>query len=113
MLLQEVPAGPWTATTKFDHTAITANGQAAGLVINGQQNPNHFAKATVQYKTDTDPNTPGNQPGKWMERVLTSNGTSTGSYGGNLPEHRCAQAADHDLWVRPLRRHERDHRVLV
>ena len=32
ILLQEVPEGPWTATTKLDHTAITVNGQAAGLV---------------------------------------------------------------------------------
>ena len=44
ILLQEVPEGPWTVTTKLDHTAITVNGQAAGLVLYGQQNPNYFAK---------------------------------------------------------------------
>ena len=30
----------------------------------------------MQYKADTDPNTAGNQPGKWAERVLTSNNAS-------------------------------------
>ena len=30
----------------------------------------------MQYKNDTDPNTSGNQPGKWAERVLTSNGAA-------------------------------------
>ena len=29
-----------------------------------------------QYKADTDPNTAGNQPGKWAERVLTANNAS-------------------------------------
>ena len=85
ILLQEVPEGQWTATTKLNHTAITVNGQAAGLVLYGQQNPNYFAKATLQFKTDVDPGTPGNQPGKWIERTLTSNGTLNGSYGGNFP----------------------------
>ena len=28
-----------------------ANGQAAGLVIYGSQNPNYFAKTAIQYKT--------------------------------------------------------------
>ena len=36
------------------------------------QNPNHVLKTAIQYKGDTDPNTSGNQPGKWAERVLTS-----------------------------------------
>ena len=30
----------------------------------------------MQYKADTDPNTAGNQPGKWAERVLTANNAS-------------------------------------
>ena len=53
--MQDVPEGTWTVTTKLDHTAITVNGQAAGLVLYGRQNPNHFAKATLQFKTDVDP----------------------------------------------------------
>ena len=100
ILLQEVPEGPWTVTTKLDHTAITVNGQAAGLVLYGQQNPNYFAKATLQFKTDVDPGTPGNQPGKWIERTLTSNGTLNGSYGGNFPNTGALNPPTSDLWIR-------------
>ena len=114
ILMQEVPEGPWTVTTKLDHTAITINGQAAGLVLYGQQSPNYFAKVTLQFKTDVDPGTPGNQPGKWIERTLTSNGALNGSYGGNFPNSRGAEPADQrPVDPRALRRHERHHRVLV
>jgi plastocyanin len=100
ILMQEVPEGTWTATTKLDHTAITVNGQAAGLVIYGQQNPNHFAKATLQFKNDVDPNTAGNQPGKWIERTLTTNGSLDGSYGGNFPNSGALTPPTNDLWIR-------------
>ena len=109
-----MPEGPWTATAKLDHTAITVNGQAAGLVIYGQQNPNYFAKATLQFKTDVDPGTPGNQPGKWIERTLTTNGALNPAYGGNFPNSGALNAADErPVDPRALRRHERDHRVLA
>ena len=100
ILLQAVPDGPWTVTTKLDHTAITVNGQAAGLVLYGQQNPNHFAKVTLQFKTDVDPGTPGSQPGKWIERTLTSNGALNGSYGGNFPNSGALTPPTDDLWIR-------------
>ena len=98
--MQAVPEGTWTVTTKLDHTAITVNGQAAGLVLYGRQNPNHFAKATLQFKNDVDPNTPGNQPGKWIERTLTTNGTLNSSYGGNFPNSGALTPPTNDLWIR-------------
>ena len=76
LLLQQAPAGSWTATAKVVHAGLTADGEALGLGLINSFNPNYFVKAGVQYKNDTDPNTAGNQPGKWAERVLTSNGTA-------------------------------------
>ena len=70
-LMQTVPTGSWVATAKVAHATINADGKAAGLALINQLNPNHLLKTTVQYKADTDPNTAGNQPGKWAERVLT------------------------------------------
>ena len=58
--------------------------------------------------------TPGNQPGKWIERTLTTNGNLEQQLRRQLPEHRGADAADErPVDPRALRRHERDHRVLV
>ena len=114
ILLQEVPDGPWTATTKLDHTAITANGQAAGLVIYGQQNPNHFAKATLQFKTDVDPEHSG-QPARQVDRADADHQRQPRrELRRQLPQHRGAQPADQRP-VDPgdLRRHERHHLVLV
>ena len=76
LLLQQAPAGSWTATAKVVHAGLTADGEALGLGLINSFNPNYFVKAGVQYKNDTDPNTSGNQPGKWAERVLTSNGAA-------------------------------------
>ncbi len=100
ILMQEVPEGTWTVTTKLDHTAITVNGQAAGLVLYGRQNPNHFAKATLQFKNDVDPNTPGSQPGKWIERTLTTNNNLDSSYGGSFPNSGALTPPTNDLWIR-------------
>ena len=76
MLLQQAPAGSWVATAKVAHANVDTNGEAAGLALINSLNPNHFVKTAVQYKSDTDPNTPGDQPGKWAERVLTSGGNA-------------------------------------
>ena len=81
ILLQAVPQGPWTVTTKLDPTAIAANGQAAGLVLYGSNNPNYLAKTAIQYKTNDLSGQPLN--GIWAERVLTINNTISGAYGGN------------------------------
>jgi PKD repeat protein/type 1 glutamine amidotransferase len=75
-LLQPAPSGSWVATAKIAHANINANGEAAGLGLVNRFSPNHFVKTAIQYKSDADPNTPGSQPGKWAERVLTSNGAS-------------------------------------
>jgi len=98
IVLQEVPEGPWTATVKFNHTAIAVNGQAAGMVIYGQQNPNYFAKAAVQYKTNDLSGNPLN--GIWAERVLTTNGTTNGDYGGQFPNTGKLEPPTSDLWLR-------------
>ena len=76
MILQQAPADSWVATAKIAHAAIDTNGEAAGLALINSLNPNHFVKTALQYKSDADPNTPGDQPGKWAERVVTSNGNA-------------------------------------
>ena len=75
-LLQQAPAGSWVATAKIAHANIDTNGEAAGLGLINRQSPNYLVKTAIQYKSDTDPNTAGNQPGKWAERVLTANNAS-------------------------------------
>ena len=76
MLLQQAPADSWVATAKIAHANVDTNGEAAGLALINSFNPNHFVKTAVQYKSDTDPDTPGDQPGKWAERVVTSDGNA-------------------------------------
>ena len=69
MLLQQAPAGSWVATAKIAHANVDTNGEAAGLALINRFNPNYFVKTALQFKNDTDPDTPGDQPGKWAERV--------------------------------------------
>ena len=76
MLLQKAPDDSWVATAKIAHAHIDTDGEAAGLALINSFNPNHFVKTAVQYKSDTDPDTAGDQPGKWAERVLTSDGNA-------------------------------------
>ncbi|MDA0140166.1 DUF1080 domain-containing protein [Solirubrobacter sp. CPCC 204708] len=96
--LQDVPTGPWSVTTKLDHTAINQNGVAGGLVIYGSDNPNYFAKIGVQYKTNDLGGNPMN--GIWAERVLTSNGSINAGYGGNYPNTGKLTPQTADLWLR-------------
>jgi PKD repeat protein/plastocyanin/type 1 glutamine amidotransferase len=98
ILLQAVPEGPWTATMKFDHTALSLNGQAAGMVLYGQQNPNYFAKVATQYKDNDLSGNPMN--GIWIERTLTSNGASNTNYGGAFPNTGKLEPPTDDLWIR-------------
>ncbi|HSI80510.1 MAG TPA: ThuA domain-containing protein, partial [Solirubrobacterales bacterium] len=106
ILLQQAPEGAWTATTKLDHTAINSNGQAAGLVIYGQENPNHFAKTATQYKNTDLSGNPMN--GIWVERVLTTDGAVNPNYGGsgefgpnpNFPNTGKLEPPTDDLWIR-------------
>ena len=93
LLLQQAPTGSWTATAKVVHAGLTADGEALGLGLINSFNPNYFVKATVQYKNDTDPNTSGNQPGKWAERVLTvqRGGDHAAAGDGAVPELGCAR----------------------
>ena len=76
MILEQAPADSWVATAKIAHANVDTDGEAAGLALVNSFNPNNFVKTAVQYKSDTDPNTAGDQPGKWAERVLTSNGNA-------------------------------------
>ncbi len=75
-ILQQAPAGSWVATAKIAHAAVDTNGEAAGLALINSYNPNYFVKTALQFKNDTDPDTAGNQPGKWAERVVTSDGNA-------------------------------------
>ena len=98
ILLQDVPEGPWTATMKFDHTALASNGQAAGMVVYGQRDPNYFAKIAAQYK-DTDLS--GNpMNGIWVERALTTNGAANSNYGGQFPNTGKLEPPTDNLWIR-------------
>ena len=72
MILQGVPTDEsWVTTAKIAHANIDTDGEAAGLALINRFAPNHFAKTAVQYKSDTSSD-PGDQPGKWAERVLTA-----------------------------------------
>jgi plastocyanin len=98
ILLQDVPEGPWTATTKLDHRAVAVNGQAAGMVIFGQRDPNHFAKTAIQYKNADLSGNPMN--GIWAERVLTTNGSTNAGYGGNYPNSGKLEPSGNYVWIR-------------
>ena len=98
ILLQDVPAGPWSVTTKLDHTAVASDGQAAGMVVYGSQNPNYFAKVAIQYKNNDLSGNPMN--GIWAERALTLNGTTSSAYGGQFPNTGKLTPPTSDLWLR-------------
>jgi plastocyanin len=98
ILLQQVPEGPWTATVKLDHTAVAHNGQAAGMVIYGSQDPNYFAKSAIQYKDNDLSGNPMN--GIWAERALTLDGSTSGDYGGQFPNTGKLTPPTDALWLR-------------
>ena len=64
MILQQAPTDSWVATAKIAHANVASNGEAAGLALINRFDPNHFVKTAVQYKSDTDPDTPGDQTGQ-------------------------------------------------
>ena len=97
ILLQDVPEGPWSATVKLDHRAIAVNGQAAGMVIYGSNNPNFFAKTAIQWK-DTWQGQPVN--GFWAERILTTNNARNASYGGEFPNSGKLTPHGDYIWLR-------------
>ena len=98
ILLQAVPQGPWTVTAKLDPTAIASNGQAAGVVLYGSQSPNYLAKTAIQYKTTDLTGQPVN--GIWAERILTTNGTINGAYGGQYPNTGKLTPTGNAIWLR-------------
>ena len=102
VLTQDAPTGSWVATAKVAHANINSDGEAAGLALINSQNPNHFLKTTLQYKGDTDPDTPGDQPGKWAERVLTADGQAVTLPPATVPwpnSGALSTAGDY-VWVR-------------
>jgi PKD repeat protein/glucose/arabinose dehydrogenase/type 1 glutamine amidotransferase len=46
VLLQDAPDGDWQATTRFDASTLTAEGDQAGFVLWNGEDPNTFAKIT-------------------------------------------------------------------
>ncbi len=102
VLTQDAPTGSWVATAKVAHANINTDGEAAGLALINSQNPNHFLKTTLQYKNDTDPDTPGDQNGKWAERVLTADGQAVTLPPATVPwpnSGALSTAGDY-VWVR-------------
>ena len=102
VLTQDAPTGSWVATAKVAHANISQDGEAAGLALINSQNPNHFLKTTLQYKNDTDPDTPGDQNGKWAERVLTADGQAVTLPPATVPwpnSGALSTAGDY-VWVR-------------
>ena len=86
MILQGVPTDEsWVVTAKIAHANIDTGGEAAGLALINRFEPNHFAKTALQYKDDTDPDEPGDQPGVWAERVLTADGQADHPAAGDGP----------------------------
>jgi beta-xylosidase len=61
LILQDVPSGAWTATTKLDSKAFTREGQQAGLIV--YKDDSTFSKFTVINK--------GTQ-GRWFEHIFTA-----------------------------------------
>jgi len=103
LLLQGVPRDEsWVATAKIRHENIDTNGEAAGLALINRFDPNHFMKTAVQYRSDTDPNQDGDQPGKWAERVLTSDGSAITLPGETVPwpNSGALDLQDDHVWVR-------------
>jgi len=98
ILLQAAPAGPWQMTAKLDHTTISQNGRAGGIVLYGAQSPNYFAKFGIQYKTTDLSGNPMN--GIWAERALTSNGANNNAHGGQYPNSGKLTPPTADLWLR-------------
>ena len=62
LILQDVPNGAWTATTKLDSKAFTREGQQAGFIV--YKDDSTFSKFTVINK--------GTQ-GRWFEHIFTAN----------------------------------------
>ncbi|WP_270038530.1 OmpL47-type beta-barrel domain-containing protein [Solirubrobacter ginsenosidimutans] len=61
LILQDVPNGAWTATTKLDSKAFNREGQQAGLIV--YKDDSTFSKFTVINK--------GTQ-GRWFEHIFTA-----------------------------------------
>ena len=96
------PAGSWVATAKVAHAHDQRRRRGGRLALINSLNPNHLLKTTVQYKADTDPNTAGNQPGKWAERVLTANGAAVMLPPATVPwpNSGALEPAGDYVWVR-------------
>jgi PKD repeat protein len=76
LLLQTMPGGAWTATTKIDVSQLTSTGDQTGLVVWRGENPNNFAKVVFNRR--------GNAPAAdyWFERQNNIDGV-TQAGGGN------------------------------
>jgi PKD repeat protein len=73
VVLQALPPGAATATTKIDVSKLTQSGDQVGMVVWRSESPNHFAKVVYNRRSATE---------YWFERSRTDNGTVTGD-GGN------------------------------
>ncbi len=74
VVLQPLPAGAVTASTKIDVSGLTAPGDQVGMVVWRSESPNHFAKVVFNRRGADQ---------YWFERSRTNNGDTSGSDGGN------------------------------
>jgi PKD repeat protein len=73
VVLQSLPSGAATATTKIDVSQLTSTGDQVGMVVWRSEAPNHFGKVVYNRRSATT---------YWFERSRTDNGTVS-SDGGN------------------------------
>jgi PKD repeat protein len=74
VVLQTLPPGAATASTKIDVSNLTAAGDQVGMVLWRSESPNHFAKVVFNRRAADQ---------YWFERSRTNNGDTGGSDGGN------------------------------
>jgi PKD repeat protein len=75
LLLQTMPSGAWTATTKIDVSQLATQGDQTGLVVWRGETPNNFAKVVFNRRATT----------YWVERQNNIDGV-TQPGGGNAGE---------------------------
>jgi PKD repeat protein len=75
LLLQTMPSGAWTATTKIDVSQLTSQGDQTGLVVWRGEAPNNFAKVVFNRRQ----NAPGTN--YWFERQNNVDGVTQGGGG--------------------------------
>jgi PKD repeat protein/glucose/arabinose dehydrogenase/type 1 glutamine amidotransferase len=88
MILQQTPAGGWSATTKLDISDLSGSGEQAGIVVWQSENPNNFVKIVFINKGGGT---------RWFEYVLTQNNNTI-----ELPNSGAQTDIPDDVYVRAI-----------